>query len=960
MHHDLETRLGPKADSARDLLRPLAFAHGAGLPWEDLWAPLASKLSGRGYTDEDLIWLRRQAGSYVVEAMESGHSVYRLYHAALAEYLRQGCDEAHIHKLFSEFLIGRVPTSHTGLDWSRAHPYTLAHLVTHAQRARMLDGLLLDPGFLVNAFPAGLLAALPAARSPDAERAARAYQRAVHQLRNQPEDHRFSYLEFASRITHADALASLITVSAPRRRWSIPWTHWPPEHPHRIMAGHLGQINGVACADPGDGNLVVASIGHDSTLRIWDLATAEPRGRYFVGTAPLVAIGSARLLEHRTVIVLLSSDGMLRTWDMSTATILRTVLVVPHWRRLASMRGRFDLVLRCLATSDGQQFAVVGGRGLPTSVWNLSSGQRAALLPQRAAPEAVEFTELIDGRTVLIVSLGGNERWVCDLQTGQKLPYEPPLLLPFRSLRSAYDRYIRGERVTYYALRGGPPVIAIRSSRRVATVIDLAGGQQLGTWDLGSPDVLVQLADSRTVSVPIPESKVSEALGQRRISESRQREVTAERVVPLGTTRGLDQVGREPGEPFSVHCALRGRFLQVELRDNLDGSGKGPISLTLAGHAADVTGYDWARMSDGGVVIVSAGRDGTIRRWDISEIAPGPGDESEQVSAALHRIVSVPLADGTPMGLTIADDTDVALWDLRSGKLVGKLQGRTAGVCAIGLERQPTDGPVAVTFDTDRTARIWNLPEGSQAGGFLADWMHWPSDAALARLPDGTRLAVTCGHGRKTIVWDLSSGRIRNVLGGHTGWSACVTCAEGHGRWPRVLTGGLDNRVNVWDLHSGRRRRRVRIVSWWMYLARPPAGRAHAVRTLAIAGGKPWVLVATTDGMARALRPRSLPWGARRTGAVPASSVETATLSNGRTVVVTATEDGMLRIWTAGAFTGERVDNAVLCEINMEVPVNDISIIDVDTLIIATTNGLTALRLDAGALEAGRGPDPRL
>ena len=182
MHSDLQTRLGAEADRARDLLRPLAFAQGAGLPWEDMWAPLSSKLSGRDYTDEDLIWLRRQAGSYVIEAMESGHSVYRLYHAALAEYLRQGRDEDHIHRQFSNFLIDRVPTSRSGPDWSRAHPYILAHLATHAQRAGTLDSLLLDPGYLVNAGPAGLLAALPAVRDPDAELAGRAYQRAVHQL----------------------------------------------------------------------------------------------------------------------------------------------------------------------------------------------------------------------------------------------------------------------------------------------------------------------------------------------------------------------------------------------------------------------------------------------------------------------------------------------------------------------------------------------------------------------------------------------------------------------------------------------------------------------------------------------------------------------------------------------------------------------------------------------------------
>ena len=273
--------------------------------------------------------------------------MYRLYHAALAEYLRQGCDEGHIHGLFFVFLMDRVPASRSGPDWRRAHPYILAHLATHAQRAGRLDGLLLDPGYLVHAGPAGLLAALPAVRDPDAELAGRAYQRAVHQLRDQPEDYRLSYLELASRIAHADELTGRIAVSAPRRRWSVPWTHWPPEHPHRILDGHLGPVNGVVCADRGDGTSVVASIGQDARLRMWDAATAEPRGTHTVGTASLVAIRAARLPGSRTVLVLLSADGLLHTWDMSTAVPLRTVPVAPRWRRLTWLRNATP-ALRCL------------------------------------------------------------------------------------------------------------------------------------------------------------------------------------------------------------------------------------------------------------------------------------------------------------------------------------------------------------------------------------------------------------------------------------------------------------------------------------------------------------------------------------------------------------------------------------------------------------------------------------
>jgi hypothetical protein len=86
---DLDIRLGGQADKAVDLLRPLAYAQGRGLPWEDMWPLLANALApGLGYTNEDLLWLADHAGSFIVEGGTiCGRSVYRLYHRSLAEDL---------------------------------------------------------------------------------------------------------------------------------------------------------------------------------------------------------------------------------------------------------------------------------------------------------------------------------------------------------------------------------------------------------------------------------------------------------------------------------------------------------------------------------------------------------------------------------------------------------------------------------------------------------------------------------------------------------------------------------------------------------------------------------------------------------------------------------------------------------------------------------------------------------
>jgi hypothetical protein len=73
MQRDLE-RLGADFERARDLLVPLAYAEGAGMPWEDLWALLASTIADRHYTNDDIRWLRAVAGAYITESREHGRS----------------------------------------------------------------------------------------------------------------------------------------------------------------------------------------------------------------------------------------------------------------------------------------------------------------------------------------------------------------------------------------------------------------------------------------------------------------------------------------------------------------------------------------------------------------------------------------------------------------------------------------------------------------------------------------------------------------------------------------------------------------------------------------------------------------------------------------------------------------------------------------------------------------------
>lgn len=113
LKRDLRERYPADLVRVRDLLLPLAYAEGAGLPRE-LWPLLANALTEGRYTQGDVTWLLDHAGAYLVEALEDGRSVYRLYHEALAEHLRAGFDDLDMQRRITEALIAYVPSQPEG------------------------------------------------------------------------------------------------------------------------------------------------------------------------------------------------------------------------------------------------------------------------------------------------------------------------------------------------------------------------------------------------------------------------------------------------------------------------------------------------------------------------------------------------------------------------------------------------------------------------------------------------------------------------------------------------------------------------------------------------------------------------------------------------------------------------------------------------------------------------------
>ncbi|WP_410619992.1 caspase family protein [Amycolatopsis sp. cmx-8-4] len=409
MRHDLETRLGHNATKVRNLLRPLAFAEGQGLPWEDIWAAVASHAAGTDYTDEDLIWLRKHAGSYVVEATEDGRSTYRLYHQALADHLSNGVDTTAMHAAIVEVLVRRVPRTLDGYrDWTRAHPYTLRHLSTHAALAGQIDALIADADYLVHADPDALLLALHKVSTEDGALTCAVYRCSAARHRQLPAPRRRQILATdaarfsATRLQHELAAPLL----------------WPPRWAtgqqttsalRATISGHTGFVTAVVSGHLDDRPVAITG-STDGTVRVWDISTGEEITAFTDHTNAVEAVAYGKLNGHPVAIT--GGEGQtVRVWDLATR------------EQITTFTGHTDTVYAVACGEIGGLPIAISG-GSPdgsVQVWDLATGKQITTLARHTGSvTAVAYAQLDDQPVTITGGADGTVR-VWNLATGKQI-----------------------------------------------------------------------------------------------------------------------------------------------------------------------------------------------------------------------------------------------------------------------------------------------------------------------------------------------------------------------------------------------------------------------------------------------------------------------------------------------------------------------------------------------------------
>ena len=408
---DYLEQFGPLNQKVRDVLLPLAYAQGQGLPWESFWAPLAAALSGRAYGDADIREVLAKASPFIIEGKEEGRSAYRLYHQELITFFQQAerSREKEIQNRFVTVLQGSVPRNGEDWDYARAHPYLLRYLPAHAAAAERMSELVSQASFLAACDPLGLLPYLQRSMPPEVANLRDCYLLASHLLLGASWNQRVSYLELIARRQNWSVIGDGFATLTGRRGWRAVWARWRNVASHRILRGHDFTVTAVAVTEYAGRRLIVSG-SEDRTIRVWDLETGEARGEPLRGH--MHSVTAVAVIEHagRPLIVSGSYDGTVRVWDLERAEA-----------RGEPLRGHGSTVSAVAVTEHaGRQLIVSGSADNTLRVWDLGTGEARGepLRGHERSVTAVAVTEHA-GRQLIVSGSFDNTVRVWGLETGE-------------------------------------------------------------------------------------------------------------------------------------------------------------------------------------------------------------------------------------------------------------------------------------------------------------------------------------------------------------------------------------------------------------------------------------------------------------------------------------------------------------------------------------------------------------
>jgi WD40 repeat protein len=170
-----------------------------------------------------------------------------------------------------------------------------------------------------------------------------------------------------------------------------------------------------------------------------------------------------------------------------------------------------------------------------------------------------------------------------------------------------------------------------------------------------------------------------------------------------------------------------------------------------------------------------------VRLWSIPD-----GRPIETLEGRTGPIVNLALSpDGGLISATGPEGTHI--WSLRDGRRKATFPEARAIAVA-------PDGRWLVALDARRQAKLWWLPETTEARSFE---IHAPSGDVLALTHDGRSLVTGSRQGGPIEAWAVPEGRLLGTLDGHPEGVRVMAASPDRRRLATADSKGI---VNLWDL----------------------------------------------------------------------------------------------------------------------------------------------------------------